>query len=96
MRNRRKIVGVALLGLAVLVLSGCNKLSKSNYDKIQNGMTSSQVEDILGQGTEKAGAGAAVGNLGGSAKVITWGDEKKSVTVTFVNDKVVLKAEQGL
>ncbi len=96
MRNSRKLVGVALLGLAVLALCGCNKLTQSNYDKIHDGMTVSPVEGILVKGTEKAGAGASIGNLGGSAKVVTWGDEQKSITVTFVNDKVVMKAEQGL
>ena len=92
----RKIIGVALLGLVFVVVSGCAKVSKSNYDKIENGMALSQVEGILGKGTEKAGVGGAIGNLAGSSKVMTWGDEKKSITITFANDKVVLKAQQGL
>ena len=92
----RKVIGVALLGLAFVVVSGCGKVSKSNYDKIEIGMTLSQVEGILGKGSEKAGVGGAIGNLTGSGKVMTWGDEKKSITITFANDKVVLKAQQGL
>ncbi len=96
MWNRRKLIGVALVGLVFLFMSGCAKVTKSNYDKIQTGMTLGQVGKILGTGTEKAGIGGAIGNLAGSGKVMTWGDEKKSITVTFANDKVVAKAQQGL
>ena len=41
-------------------------------------------------------ASGAVGNLTGSAKVMTWKDGEKTITVTFVNDKVALKAQRGL
>jgi len=96
MLKSRTVVGVALLGLMLILMAGCGKVSKSNYDKIENGMTVSQVEAILGKGTEKAGVAGAIGNLTGSGKVLTWGDDKKSITVTFANDKVVAKAAQGL
>ncbi len=97
MRNSRKLIAVAVLGLVFAAVSGCgSKVSKSNYDKIETGMTLSQVEGILGKGTEKAGLAGAIGKVAGSAKVMTWGDEKKSITVTFANDKVVAKAQQGL
>jgi hypothetical protein len=96
MWKTRSLIGVALLGLMLLFLSGCSKVSQSNYDKIENGMTVSQVEAILGKGKEASGVGGAIGDLAGSAKVITWGDDKKSITVTFVNDKVTLKAQKGL
>lgn len=96
MWKSRTVLGVALLGLMLIWLSGCSKVNQSNYDKIENGMTVSQVEAILGKGTEKAGAAGAIGALTGSGKVLTWGDDKKSITVTFVNDKVVAKAAQGL
>jgi hypothetical protein len=92
-----KVCGVAALALVLTALSGCgSKVTQSGYDKIANGMTVTQVEGILGKGTEKAGVGGAVGSLAGSARVVTWGDENKSITVTFVNDKVVAKAAQGL
>ncbi len=48
-RSTRKLVGVALLGLAVLAIPGCNKLTQRNYDKIQPGMSVSQVDGILGK-----------------------------------------------
>ncbi|MDM8008556.1 MAG: hypothetical protein QUV05_20655 [Phycisphaerae bacterium] len=96
MWKSRNLIGLALLGLLFLLISGCSKVSQSNYDKIENGMTVSQVEAILGKGKEAAGVAGAIGNLTGSGKVLTWGDDKKSITVTFANDKVIAKAAQGL
>jgi len=77
-------------------VSGCKRVTQANNDKIETGMTVKQVEDILGQGTEEAGIGGAIGNVAGSAKVMKWGDEQKSITVTFANDKVVAKLQKGL
>jgi hypothetical protein len=55
---------VAMVGLLVgMMLVGCgSKVSKSNYDKIENGMTMEEVEGILGSG-EEASAGVSVGGL---------------------------------
>jgi hypothetical protein len=91
----KKAFGLALLASVCLVLSGCDKVTPENYSKIKEGMTVSQVEDILGPGTENVGAAGAIGDLAGSVRVMTWGDDKKSITVTFVNDKVVAKVAQG-
>src|SRR5437588_11356830 len=45
-----------LAGVLCLVLAGCgpSKLTKENYDKIQNDMTLAQVAEILGSGTKQA------------------------------------------
>jgi len=91
----RKAIGAALLGL-MLVLVGCSKISKSNYDKIETGMSKSQVESILGKGTDQAGVSGAIGTITGSGGIVKWGDENKWITVTFANEKVVAKAAQGL
>ena len=37
-----------------------------------------------------------IGDVSISAKVMKWGDDKKNITVTFTNDKVVSKAQSGL
>ncbi len=92
----RKVIGAAVLALLFVIMSGCGKITQSNYDKIENGMTVSQVEEILGTGAEEAGVGGAIGKIAASGKVMTWGDEKKSITVTFANDKVVAKMQKGL
>ena len=91
------LVGLVLAGLFLTMLAGCSgKVSKGNYDKIQNGMTRAEVEKILGKPTEEAGGGGVAGEITGSAKVLTWADGEKSIMVTFVNDKVTLKAQTGL
>ena len=94
-KSRSFILRVAVVCLLLLV-SGCARVSRENYEKIETGMTLSQVESILGRGTEQSGVGGAIGDVGGSAKVVRWGDENRSITVTFVNDQVVAKAQQGL
>ncbi len=96
MSTRNKVVAVVVLALGMAVASGCAKITRSHYDQIQDGMTLSQVESILGTGKEEAGVGGAIGKIAGSAKVMRWGDDQKWITVTFVNDKVVAKAEKGL
>jgi len=95
--NRLSLVCIVLLGLGIIVLAGCgSKVTKSKFDQIKTGMTLAQVEGILGKGTESTGAAGAIAGLAGSAKVVTWKDGDKTITVTFANDKVVLTAASGL
>jgi hypothetical protein len=87
------------LSLAVVLLvavAGCAKVTLENYEKVTNGMTLAEVEDILGRGTVEAGGGGTLGDLSLSGKVVRWGSDEKHIKVTFVNDKVVAKAQQGL
>lgn len=95
MRKPRHLILTAVTALLVLFV-GCSKVTPENYEKIQTGMTSAQVEQILGKGTEQSGAGIAIGDLSGSAKTVTWESGEKSITVTFANDKVVMKVQKGL
>jgi hypothetical protein len=90
------LIGVALLALLLIILPGCSKVTLENYNKIETNMTTSEVEDILGKGEEKVGAAGTIGDLTGSGKVLTWGSEEKSITITFANDKVVAKTQKGL
>jgi len=95
--KRLALVCLVLIGLGVLTLAGCgSKVTKSNLDKITNGMTLAEVEAILGKGTEATGASGTVGDLTGSAKSVTWKDGDKTITINFINDKVVLKTSTGL
>ncbi|WP_278383183.1 outer membrane protein assembly factor BamE domain-containing protein, partial [Alteromonas mediterranea] len=41
-------VKLALIALGALALTGCSKLTKENYDKLEMGMTQDEVESILG------------------------------------------------
>lgn len=92
----RSIIVRTVVACMLLIVVGCSKVSQESYEKIETGMTVSQVESILGEGTEESSVGGAVGDLSGSAEVLSWGDENKSITVTFVNGKVVAKAQKGL
>ena len=67
-------------------------------------MTQEQVEAVLGtdkeQSTTSMGTpGVSMGGVtvpGMSAKVLTWADGSKTITVTFKDGKVLTKAENGL
>jgi hypothetical protein len=77
----------ALAFAAVLLLAACSKLSQENFAKIQNGMTEQEVAAILGKPTETSSTG--VGNL--SATTSRWADKEASITIRFLNGKVMLK-----
>lgn len=94
--NMKWFARIVMVLLCLGLFTGCAKVSKENYDKIQTGMTYDQVKSILGSGTEASGGGIAVGDLAASGKVVTWGTEDKQIMVTFVNDKVTLKTMKGL
>ena len=95
MRHIRNLTLAAIM-IAVFFFTGCSKVNRENYDKIKTGMTLSEVESVLGKGTETSGGSASIGDLTGSAKVITWNRDGTSITVTLVNDKVMTKSEEGL
>ena len=97
MSARRVLVAMVVGGFMLALLGGCGgKVSKSNYDRIDNGMTQAEVEKILGKPTDEAGGGGVLGKITGSGKVLTWTDGDKSIAVTFVNDKVTTKIQKGL
>lgn len=94
MKLTRRILLAAIIVPAFLAIS-CNKVTPENYEKIETGMTSAQVEDILGKGTEQSGGGVAVGDLKASAKTVVWEKGDKTITVSFANDQVVMKTKSG-
>jgi hypothetical protein len=98
MSCRRATVCLLLAALAAGMLAGCggSKVSKANFDKVQNGMAQAEVEKILGKGTKQAGGGGAVAAIAASGKIVSWTDGEKKIIVTFVNDKVVAKTQSGL
>lgn len=91
-----------------LALAGCSgdKLTKANYDKINMGMTESEVEAILGRGAEQTGGeastpsvslgGATLNTMSLSGKAKIWKEHEKQIMVTFVNGKAVTKSAVGL
>jgi SmpA/OmlA family protein len=89
-RWRVQVVGIILL--CSIPLLGCgSKVSQENFDKIQTGMTQAEVTSILGSPTESNSI--AFGSIGGTTS--TWKDNSGTITIQFVNDKVVAKAFSG-
>lgn len=67
--------------------SDSRKVTRANYDKIQEGMTLLEVEELLGPGKEAASAG----NL----KIITWQSGiigLKLISITFEDNRVAAKS----
>jgi hypothetical protein len=103
----RAIQATGILSLC-MALAGCSgsKVIIGNYEKIKDGMSLKEVEGILGTGKEQASSGVNVPGVsaGGvsvpgmqmSGKAMVWQDGNKSITVTFINDKVAGKAQSGL
>jgi hypothetical protein len=76
------------IALIALVMVGCSKLTAENYGKLKAGMSYQEVTGILGNPT-------GCDDLAGF-KSCTWGDEKRSVKVQFVADKVMLFSAQNI
>jgi hypothetical protein len=79
---------VVALGLVVaLAACGSTKLTQDNFDKIQIGMTRAQVVIILGNPTESH----SVDMAGFSGTVSKWEQGDVTISIQFVNSKVVAK-----
>jgi hypothetical protein len=88
---------VAFIVVLCLLITGCgSKVNQANYDKIKNGMTEKEVEDILGKGEEQASAGGNALGMSMSGKAKAWKDGTKLITVSFIDGKVTAKAQNGL
>ncbi len=76
-----------LLALAaVLLVSGCSRLTEDNLQKIHNGMTTSEVKAILGEPTSSQ-TGSALGIVSGTTYI--YHTDTSDVKITFVDDKVI-------
>lgn len=92
MKLGKLLTCVVLVAFMAVVTTGCSKVTKANYDKVETGMSKAEVEKILGKGTEDKSGG--IGDLTGT--VVTWKKGDTTITVTFANDKVVTKVQSGL
>jgi Domain of Unknown Function with PDB structure (DUF3862) len=89
----------ALIGLLTLWLgiTGCSKITRDNYDKIQVGMNVSDVKKILGDSKEKTNSASVdLGIVGFSGETLIWRENQQSITIVFVNDQVMMKSQAGL
>jgi hypothetical protein len=101
--------GMSMLLMLCMLLSGCgkSKVTRTNYDSIQIGMTLEQVQEILGSGKKVEGDGAGVAAQYGVDVGIAaprakgpdeyvWESGEKKISVFFTSGKVVNKSEKGL
>lgn len=79
---------IAVIVAAAVLLFGCSKLTKENYDKLKTGLAYQEVEKILGRPTSCSEM------LG--TKSCTWGDEQKHIKVSFIADAVVLYSYKNI
>jgi outer membrane protein assembly factor BamE (lipoprotein component of BamABCDE complex) len=80
------IIGALVLCSFCLVACG-SRINSSNFEKIQTGMTMAQVTVILGEPTESSSVDVAVF----SGTVSKWKKGDVTITIQFVNGKVVAK-----
>lgn len=80
----KSLVGAALL----LLVLGCSPLTQENYNKITVGMSYDQVTALIGK-PDSCDDVMGVRNC-------VWGDEKRSVQVGFVADKMLLFSANNL
>jgi hypothetical protein len=81
------ILTVLLVGAFCLAACGESRISQANFEKIQTGMSLMQVQAILGEPTEASSVDLAVF----SGTVSKWRQGDVTITIQFVNGKVVAK-----
>jgi uncharacterized protein (TIGR03066 family) len=96
------LIGGGLVGVLFFVCAGGSigayflffrgsAVTKANYDKIKGGMTTAQVKDILGKpdkSEEPSDLSAFGGKSTTSFRADYWESGKKSIIITFADDKV--------
>jgi hypothetical protein len=89
LRRLYQLRAVALSVVICLSLVSCSgsKISQENFEKIQTGMPLAQVTAILGEPTESSSVDVAVF----SGTVSKWRAGDATITIQFVNGKVVAK-----
>ncbi|MCG8312197.1 MAG: hypothetical protein MI976_03190 [Pseudomonadales bacterium] len=83
-----KILAIGATVGSLLLLAGCSKLNKENYDKLKTGMEKSELEAIIGSADTCEEALAA--------ESCVWGDDSKNIKVKFVAGKAVFFSNKGL
>jgi len=89
LRRLSQLRAVALGMVICMSLVSCSgsKISQENFEKIQTGMALAQVQAILGEPTESSSVDVAVF----SGTVSKWRTGGITITIQFVNGKVVAK-----
>ena len=84
-----KLVMLVICMFSILALTGCNKVSKENYDKIKIGMSYEEVVEVLGKPD-------ACEDPIMKTKSCTWGPSDKQIRIKFVADMVAWRSSEGI
>ena len=79
---------ILLGGLIALLLTGCSKLNRENYDKLKMGITYAEASAILGKAERCDDA------LGTTSCV--WGGDGKNIKIRFSADKATFFSSEGI
>jgi hypothetical protein len=87
-KMRPLILLLAVCVFGSLCLCSCsNRLTQENFDKVRTGMSEAEVKAILGEPTEAKSVD--IGIFSGTTS--TWKGKGVTITIQFVNGKVMLK-----
>lgn len=75
-------------GLIALLLTGCSKLNRENYDKLVMGMSYAEASAILGKAER-------CDDVIGTTRC-TWGGEGKNIQIRFIADKATFFSSEGI
>lgn len=78
---------VVLVVLSLLLLAGCDRVTRDNYEKIRSGMTMDEVVEIIGEPSDTSSIG--VGPL--EATTARWDGKKGTISIQFTGQKVRIK-----
>jgi hypothetical protein len=81
-------IRLLVVTLILLIIAGCSKLTMENYNKLKIGMAYKEVVSAIGS-PDKCSDVMGLRNC-------EWGDEKKSINVTFAGDKVLFFTGNGI
>ncbi|WP_349921403.1 DUF3862 domain-containing protein [Aeromonas veronii] len=75
-------------GMIALLLTGCSKLNRENYDKLKVGMSYAEASTVLGKADRCDDA------LGTTSCL--WGKDGKNIQVRFIADKATFFSSEGI
>lgn len=89
------IVAIVILTIILVILAIATKVTKSNYDQIEMGMYMCDVVDILGSNYSVQSTSEVASH---TSDILVWTNnyKNKSIVITFVDGKVISKAQSGL
>ena len=87
----KKLLFVLSFASFFLILSCSSNLNIDNFNKVEMGMSKSEVESILGDGDSMVESAYQDYSM----EVLTWTDGGKVISISFSNGKVAAKAKVG-